>query len=169
MYTLLAAQQCNVKGEASVLFERRSTKVRTHKQDVCFPGGMVDEEVDATIIQTSLREMEEELGVAAERVEVLGIVRCNWHEVSNLTGVAVTPVVGFIGDLENHTLMPNADEVEQLFTVPLKDLLNPDKWIKKDHTAPTFTGGPFVIWGLTGYILDKFVGVLQKCNNEERM
>ena len=47
----------------------------------CFPGGMVDEDVDGTIIQTSLREMEEELGIPPEKVEVLGILRCDWTEV----------------------------------------------------------------------------------------
>lgn len=55
---------CNVNGVASVLFERRSATVKTHKQQVCFPGGMLEEGVDSTIIQTSLREMEEELGNA---------------------------------------------------------------------------------------------------------
>ena len=38
---------------------------------------MVDEE-DGTIIQTSLREMEEELGISPDKVEVLGILRCDW-------------------------------------------------------------------------------------------
>lgn len=61
---------CNVNGIASILFERRSTHVRTHKQQVCFPGGMVDEAVDATIVQTSLREMEEEIGIPPDRAEV---------------------------------------------------------------------------------------------------
>jgi len=77
---------CNDNGVASILFERRSATVRTHKQQVCFPGGMVDEVVDSTIIQTSLREMSEELGIPAEKVDVLGILRCNWSEVANMTG-----------------------------------------------------------------------------------
>ena len=117
---------------------------------------MVDKE-DGTIVETSLREMEEELGIppgdltlrypvqtysaqlylwltaftdtftnmiysmtkidhvtttmtdwltgcwllgSLEKTEVLGVLRCNWDEVSNMTGIAVTPVIGFIGDLE---------------------------------------------------------------------
>ena len=50
--------------------------------------GMADQG-DGTIIQTSLREMEEELGIPREIAQVLGILRCNWHEVSNMTGVFV--------------------------------------------------------------------------------
>ena len=34
---------CNVNGVASVLFEQRSSTVRTYKKQVCFPGGMLDE------------------------------------------------------------------------------------------------------------------------------
>lgn len=150
---------CNVDGVASVLFERRSSTVRTHKQQVCFPGGMVDEGLDNTIIQTSLREMEEELGIPAAKTEVLGILRCKWHEVSSLTGIAVTPVVGFIGELNELKpfLKPNLDEVEQLFTVPMKDIMNQRNWIVRNFSAPVFNGGPFPIWGLTAYLLEKFL------------
>ena len=50
---------------------------------------MVDE-VDATIIQTSLRELEEELGIDPDGVEVLGILRCDWREIADMmTGIAV--------------------------------------------------------------------------------
>lgn len=156
---------CNVGGVASVLFERRSNKVRTHKQQVCFPGGMVEEGVDANIIQTSLRETEEELGIPTEQIEVLGILRCNWTEVASMTGVAVTPVVGFIGELNDLKLTPNPDEVEQLFTVPLDDLLDESNWTIRDFSTPVFTGGPFVIWGLTAYLLDRLLKeIIMKAN-----
>lgn len=149
---------CNVGGVASVLFERRSSKVRTHKQQVCFPGGMVEEGVDTNIIQTSLRETEEELGIPAEHTEVLGILRCNWSEVASMTGIAVTPVVGFIGEINDLKLTPNPDEVEQLFTVSMEALLDKTNWSVRDSfSTPVFTGGPFVIWGLTAYLLDRLI------------
>jgi nudix motif 8 len=155
---------CNVNGVASVLFERRSTKVRTHKQQVCFPGGMLDEGGDSTIIHTSLREMEEELGIAPESVEVLGILRCRWKEVSSMTGIAVTPVIGFIGELNELVLTPNLDEVEEFFTIPIEDLLDETKWLKRNYSTPVFTGGPHTIWGLTAYLLEKFLQeVVVKC------
>ena len=157
---------CNVNGVASILFERRSSKVRTHKQQVCFPGGMVDEGVDNTIIQTSLRELEEELGIPSSKTEVLGILRCNWNEVASMTGIAVTPVVGYIGELNDlkQYLCPNPDEVEQLFTVPMERFLNKNNWEVKKFSTPVFTGGQFVIWGLTAYLLEKFIkDVVMKC------
>jgi nudix motif 8 len=157
---------CNVSGVASVLFERRSATVRTHKQQVCFPGGMVEYGVDASVIETCLREMEEELGIPSDKTEVLGILRCNWNEVANMTGVAVTPVVGYVGELKDITLKPNADEVEKYFTVPIADILDNKKWLSSSFTTPTFTGGPHTIWGLTGYLLERFTrDILQRCIN----
>lgn len=155
---------CNVSGVASILFERRSSKVRTHKHQVCFPGGMLDEGIDASIVQTSLREMEEELGIPKEKIEVLGILRCNWNEVANMTGIAVTPVVGFIGEINNLKFFPNSDEVEEYFTVSIDDLVDEQKWLARNFSTPMFTGGPHNIWGLTGYLLERFVrDVLLKC------
>lgn len=157
---------CNDKGIASVLFEKRSASVRTHKHDVCFPGGRVDESTDSTIIQTSLREMEEELGVPQENVDVLGVLRCNWTEVASMTGTSVTPVVGYIGEIEELQLSPNLDEVELFFTVSLKELVNEKNWIIRENATPIFTAGQnHHIWGLTAYLLLKFVrDVVNRCN-----
>lgn len=156
---------CNLNGEAHVLFQKRSTNMSHHKGEVCFPGGMVEEGVDATIIQTSLREMEEEIGLAAERTEVLGILRCKWGEVAGLTGVAVTPVIGYIGELSDLKLSPNPDEVDELFTVPLSKLMDGKNWKRKELTTPTFYGAKHTIWGLTAYLLERFVvDVVGKCS-----
>ncbi len=125
----------------------------------------MEEGVDATIIQTSLRELEEELGISSSHVEVLGILRCNWTEVANMTGIAVTPVVGFIGDLADLDLKPNPDEVEYLFTVSFEDLLDETKWTTQAFNTPVFNGDNYAIWGLTGYLLNRFLkDVLSKCS-----
>jgi nudix motif 8 len=73
-----------------------------------------------------------------------------------MTGVAVTPVVGWLGELNELNLTPNPDEVESFFTVPFKDLLNERHWATRDDMSPVFTGGPYVIWGLTSYLLRRF-------------
>lgn len=156
---------CNANGVASILFEKRSSHVRTHKGEVCFPGGMVDEELDGNVLQTSLREMHEEIGVPPESIEVLGILRCNWSEVVNITGVAVTPVIGYLGDIQMSSLNPNRDEVERCFTISIESLLNEEDWVQKEFSAPIYKGGPDVIWGLTGYILHKFLkDIVSQCN-----
>lgn len=144
---------CMFEGEPSVLFTVRSLTVGKHKGEVCFPGGMVDAN-DSCIEATCLREMNEEVGLAPEVVHVLGVLRCDWSSVTSITGIAVTPVVGFIGEMSDQSVVINEAEVESLFTVSLRDLSDPNNWIRRSNATPVFTGGPHVIWGLTAYLLD---------------
>lgn len=106
------------------------------------------------------------MGVSGDKVDVLGILRCDWTEVENMTGIAVTPVVGFLGELNDLTLRPNPEEVEYLFTLPLSDLLDSSKWSTPPFSTPVFSGGENndVIWGLTAYLLNRFLkDVLLQC------
>ena len=146
---------CTVEGVPCVLLEKRSSHLRAHPDEVCLPGGMVCEISDDTIVATCLREMREEIGGLPDVVNVLGVYRMNWGDLHHLVGVAVTPVVCFLGELPTR-LDPNPDEVSQVFTVSLRSLAEPSNWLHKEHLAPIFLGGPFAIWGLTGYILDRF-------------
>ncbi|KAL3788606.1 hypothetical protein HJC23_005265 [Cyclotella cryptica] len=111
---------CNVEGVPCILFEKRSRHLRAHADEVCLPGGMVSEGGDKSIVQTCLREMEEEIGIEPAAATVLGVLRCNWGEVHHLVGVAVTPVVCFIGEVGMSQLNPNPSEVSECFTVPLE-------------------------------------------------
>ncbi|KAG7366887.1 NUDIX family hydrolase [Nitzschia inconspicua] len=157
----------HVDGVPSVLLEKRAAHLRAHPDEVCLPGGMVCEMSDRSIVETCLREMKEEIGgfdfeyhhqtTGSQGVSVLGILRCNWGEVHHLVGLAVTPVVCFFyRDLAEVDLKPNPDEVAEVFTIPLHSLLDKQQWVYKDDHAPIFVGGPYVIWGLTGYILERF-------------
>lgn len=149
---------CHVAGQASVLFTRRSEKVGTHKGQVSFPGGMADEG-DRDVEQTALRELEEEIGFPGARVHVLG----RFHDARAITGVHVTPVVGFLGDVDPGHLVPNPDEIDAIFTLTLEELVDPARRYEQYHgprgPIPVFDAGPFPVWGLTAYILE---GVLKE-------
>jgi len=158
----------HVDGVPSLLLEKRSADLRAHPDEVCLPGGMVCNVSDKTIVETCLREFKEEIrgldfeyhqngGVGADGVSVLGVLRCNWGEVHHLVGVAVTPVVCFFSqDLAEVDLKPNPDEVAEVFTIPLAGLLDRSQWVYKEDHAPIYIGGPYIIWGLTGFLLDRF-------------
>jgi nudix motif 8 len=149
---------CNINDVPSLLLEKRSAKLRAHPDEVCLPGGMVSSIEDTTIVATCLREMHEEIhGLQQQPVSVVGVLRCNWGEVHHLVGVAVTPVVCFLGEVGDLTLVPNPDEVSEVFSIPLVSLLRRSDWIHREGFAPIFVGGPHVIWGLTGYIIERFV------------
>jgi nudix motif 8 len=147
---------CHYRGAPAVLFTNRSDAVGTHKREVCFPGGMVDT-TDRSIIETGLRELHEEIGIDKQQVDVLGVMRCDWSEVASITGVGVTPVLGYIGELSTLQLQPSA-EVAGWFAVPIADIIDAQNWVLRDFSAPVFTGGaPHVVWGLTAYLLANVV------------
>jgi NUDIX domain. len=149
---------CNVDNVPCILFEKRSAQLRAHADEVCLPGGMVSTSNDRSIVATCLREMHEEIeGLGEANIVTLGVLRCNWGEVHHLVGVAVTPVVCYIGEIGDQDLRPNSDEVAECFTVPLSLFLDHERWVRKPDFAPIFTGGPHMIWGLTGYIVNRFV------------
>lgn len=124
-----------------------------------FPGGKRDPS-DKTILETALREMQEEISVSPEEVEVLG-------EYSAMPSKGCTmkvyPFVGFIKEpIEDISLVKyNDSEVHKVFTVPIKDLMNPEK-----RSMVRFRNSKFLypvwkveeenitIWGLTAFILD---------------
>ena len=144
------------EGVPCVLLEKRARHLRAHPDEVCLPGGMVCDMQDTSIVSTCLREMREEIGgLEGREPDVLGVLRCNWGEIHHLVNVAVTPVVCYWGELPAG-LKPSADEVAQVFTVPLASLLDTSLWVRRDGLAPIFVGGPEVIWGLCGYILERF-------------
>jgi len=121
---------CDVEGIPCVLFEKRSRQLRAHPDEVCLPGGMVSRSDDKSIVSTCLREMSEEItGLNDNQVTVLGVLRCNWGEVHHLTGVAVTPVVCYVGEIGHIELCPNPDEVAECFTVPLAHILDRDRYV----------------------------------------
>jgi ADP-ribose pyrophosphatase YjhB (NUDIX family) len=72
----------------TVLLTQRTAHLRDHAGQISFPGGRV-EESDLSPMHTALRETEEEIGLARERVEILGFL----PEYRTGTGFRVTPVV----------------------------------------------------------------------------
>ena len=102
----------------TVLLTERTAHLSTHKGQVAFPGGRADPE-DADAAATALREAQEEVGLAADKVELVGRLP------TYVTGSSfiITPVVGLVSASASYR--PNPFEVADLFEVPLSFLLNP--------------------------------------------
>ena len=148
---------CHHNGVPSIVFTRRSSLLNKHPGDICFPGGMIDRN-DMSAVGAALRELEEEVGVKQEGVDVLGVLRCDWSELTAVTGVAVTPVSGDIRDDVSNGIRIKRDEVDAWFSVSLEDLANPAHWERQAYNTPVFSlDGKQIIWGLTAYILDRFM------------
>jgi 8-oxo-dGTP pyrophosphatase MutT (NUDIX family) len=137
----------------TVLFTQRTASLRSHSGQVSFPGGRA-EPTDPSIEFTALREAAEEIGLQAERVEVLARL----PEYFTRTGFRVTPVVGLIQPpLE---LVPDAREVDEVFEVPLDFILDPANHQRATRELNGRTVGYYVIehhgrsiWGATAGML----------------
>jgi 8-oxo-dGTP pyrophosphatase MutT (NUDIX family) len=137
----------------TVLFTQRTTQLKSHSGQVSFPGGRA-EPGDASAEFTALREAGEEIGLAAERVEILARLP-DYH---TRTGFRVTPVIGLLQPpLE---LTPDPREVEEIFEVPLAFLLEPRNQQRRTREFQGQTVGFYVfeyqnrtIWGATAGML----------------
>jgi nudix motif 8 len=144
---------CHLGNKPAVLFTKRTELVGTHKGQVSFPGGRVDPD-DTDAVATALRELHEEVGIAPDRVRVLGA----FHDVMAITGVAVTPVVGYVGSLDIGALQLSHDEIDEAFALSLDELVDPahrQAQTLGSRIAPLFSAGPHPVWGLTAWILDE--------------
>ena len=101
-----------------ILLTKRSATLRNHAGQVSFPGGRIDP-TDATPEHAALREAYEEIGLDPASVELLGRL----HPYVTGTGFRVTPVLGLLR--EPPVLRLAADEVEDIFELPLTTLLDP--------------------------------------------
>jgi 8-oxo-dGTP pyrophosphatase MutT (NUDIX family) len=103
--------------EPTVVFTQRTAHLADHAGQISFPGGRTNEG-DGTPERTALREAEEEVGITADRVELLGRL----PEYRTSTGYHVTPVVGWAEP--PLVYRPDPHEVDEVFEVPLAFLLD---------------------------------------------
>ena len=107
-----------MRDELMLLLTQRTTNLSTHSGQVALPGGRTDD-TDLDAADTALREATEEIGLPRSHTEVLGTLPVY------VTGTAysVTPVVALVRP--GFVLVPNPDEVADVFEVPLAYLMNP--------------------------------------------
>ena len=139
-------------GEVHAVFTRRRDDLRRHPGEVSFPGGRHEPD-DADLVQTALRESDEEIGLAPAAVRIVGALR---PTPTIATGYAIYPFVGVIEPGTRWTLSP--DEVASVLELTLHDLragygrrrlLRRGLPIRTD----TFVVGDELIWGATARIL----------------
>ncbi len=138
-------------GDVYVWLVRRSDRLRKHSGQVAFPGGKTDAG-DASGRATALREAEEEVGLRAAAVDVLGQL----DDLVTGTGFTISPFVGWVAG--PFTPRPNPDEVARVFRAPLR------AFFARPSGIPPFHGytidGEFV-WGATAKIARDLVKILR--------
>lgn len=148
-----AAVLVAVTPDGRVILTMRSSHLKHHPGQIAFPGGKVDA-TDAGPEAAALREAQEEVGLPAASVQIIGTLP--QHET--VTGFQITPFVGMVRDA--FIPIPEAGEVEEVFTVPLSHVLNPAqfrverrRWLGEWRRYYAVPYGPYYIWGATARIL----------------
>jgi 8-oxo-dGTP pyrophosphatase MutT (NUDIX family) len=134
-----------------LVFTERRSDLSRHAGEISFPGGRRDEGED--LLDTALREAEEEIGLARDNVEVAGALPPIGTFVTNYK---VHPFVGLIG--EGMRFTPNPTEVESVLVASLDDLVaGYDRRRLVRRGVPiktdTYVVSDKMIWGATARIL----------------
>ncbi len=148
--------------ESEVLLTLRSSNLHFHKGQISFPGGRCEQE--ETPEDTALREAAEETDLNSHSVKILGRLSELYIPPSNSV---VTPVVGIIA--QKPFLSPNETEVEEIFWLPLKKIIDLQTIRRETWTfgsqrvdVPFWNiGKPAPLWGATAMILSELLALFE--------
>ena len=132
------------EGATSVLLTRRTDHLRAHAGQIALPGGKIDPQ-------------DEEIGLDRRLVEPIGRL----DAYVSTTGYEIVPIVGLVRP--NPPLVPNPDEVADVFEVPLAFLMEPQNHVFESREYKGLTRRVYAmpyedrrIWGVTAGILRLF-------------
>lgn len=149
------------EGSIHTVFMKRNEYDGPHSGQISFPGGM-QEETDHDLMDTALRETEEEIGIHVDKQEVLGELTSLFIPVSNF---CVTPYIGWLNDRPD--FLPDRSEVQYLLIPTLDELMDPSNQYKEiihrhgnDLLTPYIRIEEDIIWGATAMILSEFMELI---------
>ena len=148
------------QGQYYILFTKRTERVKVHKGQISFPGGAYEEK-DGTLVNTALRECAEEIGLAAEAVELLGEL----DDILTIgSGYIISPFVAAI--LWPYQFKADPTEVEEIIEVPISVLLDKNCVRQETETIDGQVVNMYfyhyqgkIIWGATARILSQFLDI----------
>jgi 8-oxo-dGTP pyrophosphatase MutT (NUDIX family) len=150
-------------GRCHILFTRRTDHLHHHSGQISFPGGGRHAE-DRSMLETALRESREEIGLKDSDVEILGEL----DDAATVTSLyRIVPFVGVIP--YPYDFKADKFEVEEVFTMPLDDLMNKavrksENWTFGDKTIEMYSYelDGRVIWGATAWMLSQLLEIIYK-------
>jgi 8-oxo-dGTP pyrophosphatase MutT (NUDIX family) len=150
-------------GQYHIIFIKRTNTVKTHKGQISFPGGTRDKG-DKSLLDTALRESEEEIGLRREDVTILGELD---DQITTTSNFIVTPFVAMIPWPYNFTR--EKAEVDEIISVPIpallaKDAMKPETEMLDGKEVESFAYyyNGVRIWGATARILNKLLGIIER-------
>jgi 8-oxo-dGTP pyrophosphatase MutT (NUDIX family) len=150
-------------GSVYTVFMQRPDYDGFHGGQISFPGGK-REPFDKDIIQTAIREANEETGADTSKTKILGTLTPLYIPVSNMI---VTPVVGW--NEKKPVFNHKPEEVVFLFDASIERLLDPSIVKTKPFkirgemiNVKYFDYDGHVIWGATAMMLHELLTIIKK-------
>ncbi len=151
-------------GVYKILFTKRTSLVEQHKGQISFPGGSVDEK-DCSLLETALRESEEEIGLLKKDVDILGRIDDTLTVASDFI---VRPFVGLVPFPYDFVI--NEYEVERLIIVPVEVFLTENsgnnvysvEYEAKAYHTKAYEYNGDVIWGATARMIENLMGIIKR-------
>jgi 8-oxo-dGTP pyrophosphatase MutT (NUDIX family) len=147
--------------EPSIVFTKRTEDLSRHPGEISFPGGMRHDE-DADLLDTALRETEEELGISPDLVDVLGTLAPLETFTSGFT------IAPFVGALDaDPVFTANPAEIAEVLEFPVRRLLDVERPMSWEKNGQTWRGyacelNGHTIWGATGRILHELLELFRR-------
>jgi|TARA_X000000368_G_C22732890_1_gene580301 8-oxo-dGTP pyrophosphatase MutT (NUDIX family) len=139
---------------------KRADTVKYHKGQISLPGG--SKENNETLLDTALRETQEEIGIDKNEISILGKITPLFIPV---TGFMITPFVSYISKKPKTIL--DEIEVAELLSINIRDLLNNDILIMdrdingSSVSIPYFSLNNHQVWGATSMVLSELKDIIQ--------
>ncbi|NHZ86050.1 MAG: NUDIX domain-containing protein [Planctomycetia bacterium] len=144
------------KNNILFILTERTNEVQHHKGQISLPGGSWEN--GEQLHETALRETEEEIGISATETKTIFELTPLFVKV---TGYMIHPFVTYM--TQKPSIVPYPNEVNNVFTVSITDLLNPlnrltELWTIRETPVdvPFFKFGKYKVWGATAMILSEF-------------
>lgn len=137
----------------SLILTERSPHLRKHPGEICFPGGHW-QPGDASLWDTALRELEEELGINRARIRLVKPLAIEHTHA----GTLIQPWLATIQQLEPYKA--NSAEVAAVHTLPMQDIKIVNNYqevtvrrFEKTIKTCQFTASRYFVWGATARIM----------------
>ena len=154
---------------ASVILTLRSENLSSHKGQISFPGGRLEE--DESFEQAAIREAREEIGIDLTKIRLLGRLSPIYIPPSNSL---MLPILAFCDDSLNFKI--NDSEVQEILITPLSQLEKTKILTKSVNAeyygeridAPQWNIHPQTpLWGATAMVLYELVTLMEDFHDGE--
>jgi len=142
----------------------RSDRGSRHRGEMSFPGGKFDSQKDSSLMDTALRETEEEIGIPKSKIKILGCL----NDMVTLTKFIITPFIGVID--KDQKLIKEEREVQEILKIPIDFFIRKKNFREQaidieGNKFPIFyfnyeneeDGKTYTVWGATAYMISTFI------------